>query len=143
MVNKYAWSRHSDDEIWHGGPCDPIKECVEEAIAEGYELSDTFAIGLIENYSIDIDFADMIIERLQEDAYDVVGEVSDGWLDYVNRDDITHLDNKLRQVVNDWLKEIKEEPTFYTIAPCSECTLEEALAEHHERVKSTPKGGKY
>lgn len=142
MVNKYAWSRHSDDEIWYGGPCDSIKECVEEAIAEGYELSDTFAIGLIENYSIDIDFADMIIERLQEDAYDVVGEVSDGWLDYVNRDDITRLDNKLRQAVNDWLKDVKEEPTFYTIAPCSEYTLEEAL-EHHARVKSMPKGGKY
>ena len=141
MANKYAWSRHSDDEIWYGGPCDSIKECVEEAIAEGYELSDTFAIGLIENYKINTNLADIIIERLQEDAYDEVGEVSDGWLDSATPDDIARLDCRLSQLVSDWLKEVKEEPNFYTIAPCNECTLEEALAEHHERMKTTPKGG--
>jgi hypothetical protein len=142
MTEKYAWSRQSDDEIWQGGPCKTVKECVEEAIADGYDLSDTFAVGLIEPYSIDIDFADLIIERLQEDAYDEVGEVTEGWLDYVKRDDLTRLDDSLKQVINNWLKDVAEEPTFYTIAPCYEGTLAEALAEYQERVKAAPKGGK-
>ncbi len=143
MKKKYAWSRHSDDEIWYGGPCDSIKECVEEALAEGYKLSDTLAVGLVEPYTLDIDFADMIIERMQEDAYDEVGEVTDGWLDHVHRDDITALDNQIRQVVNEWLKKVKEEPTFYTIAPFEECTLSEALDEHQERANNVAKGGKF
>jgi hypothetical protein len=142
MAEKYAWSRQSDDEIWQGGPCETVKECVEEAIADGYDLSDTFAVGLIEPYSIDIDFADLIIERLQEDAYDEVGEVTEGWLDYVKRDDLTRLDDSLKQVINNWLKDVAEEPTFYTIAPCYEGTLVEALAEYQERAKVAPKGGK-
>ena len=36
-MKKYAWSRHIDDEIWHGGPCDSIRECLREAYDEGYK----------------------------------------------------------------------------------------------------------
>jgi hypothetical protein len=143
MKKRYAWSRHSDDEIWYGGPCDSIKECVDEALAEEYELSDTFALGLIEPYILDIDFADMIVEHLQEDAYAEIGEVTNGWLDHVHRDDLTALDEQIKQVVNEWLKKVKEEPTFYTIAPFEECTLSEALDMHQERVNYAVKGGKF
>jgi hypothetical protein len=143
MAEKYAWSRRSDDEIWRGGPCATIRECVEEALAEGYQLTDTFAIGIIEPYSIDTYFADMIIDRLQEHAYDEVGEVSDGWLDYVSKEDVARLDERLSQIIFDWLKEVKEEPTFYSIAPCHDCTLAEAIEMHKERTINTPKGGKF
>ena len=34
MKKKYAWSRNKTDDIWYGGICDSVKECVEEAKAE-------------------------------------------------------------------------------------------------------------
>ncbi len=143
MAEKYAWSRRSDDEIWCGGPCATLRECVEEALDDGYALTDTFAIGLIEKYNIDIDFADTIIERLQTDAYDEVGEVSEDWLNSVNRLQVDALNARIYNVVIEWLKEVNEEPTFYSIAPCHDCTLAEAIEMHKERTINTPKGGKF
>jgi hypothetical protein len=142
MSNKYAWSRNSDDEIWRGGPCDSIRECVKEAVDEGYGVDETIALGLIEPYEIDYDFANFILERLGEDAYDEVGEVSYGWLDSVSKEAIEKLNSRLTEVVSGWLKEVHEEPTFYKVIPCEECTLTEAMNIHYERVKNAPKGGK-
>lgn len=142
MANKYAWSRNSDDEIWRGGPCDTIRECVDEAIDEGFEMDDTFAIGFIENYEIDADFATFILERLGEDAYDEVGEISYDWLDNVSEEDVEKLNERLTEVVLGWLKEVHEEPTFYKVLPFEECTLKEAMNIYCEQVKNTSKGGK-
>ena len=69
-MKQYAWSRHSDDELWYGGPCDSIRECVEEAQGEDYKMDDTIALGLIERYEVNYDFAQDIVERLCEDAWD-------------------------------------------------------------------------
>lgn len=143
MSEKYAWSRRSDDDIWHGGPCETIRECVEEAIDDGYTLTDTFAIGLIEKYNINVDFADIIIEYLQQDAYEEVGEVSEDWLDYIDRSKIAELNDRIHKVVVEWIKEVNEEPTFYSIAPCFSGTLEEAIEVHKEKTMNTPKGGKF
>lgn len=141
MANKYAWSRNSDDEIWRGGPCDTIKECVEEAYDEGFEMTDTFAIGHIEPYKIDCDFADFLVERLAEDAYDEVGEIAYDWLGSVSKEAYEKLNEKITDVVKKWLKEIHEEPTFYKVLPCEECTLQEALNMYEDSVKNKPKGG--
>lgn len=142
MTKKYAWSRHSDDEIWRGGPCDSIRECVEEALAEDYEMTDTFALGHIEEYNINCYFADDIIERLQNDAYDEVGEVAEDWLDNVSKEDREKLETRLFTVVQEWLKEIHELPSFYKVLPCEECTLREALEVHNSLTANSAKGGK-
>lgn len=138
MSKRYAWSRKSDDEIWRGGPCDSIKECVEEALAEDYELDDKIAIGYVVDYEIDYDFADDIVYRLCEDAFDEVGEASDGWLDGAKKEELEILNNRVTEVVKQWLKEVNEEPTFFKIEPFEFCTLKEALILN----KDNPKGGK-
>lgn len=113
MANKYAWSRNSDDEIWRGGPCDTIKECVEEALDEDYGLDDFIALGLIEGYEVNYDFVQDIVERLCEDAWDEVGEASDGWLDSAKRAQLDLLNERITPIVKEWLKEIGEQPSFY------------------------------
>lgn len=143
MRNRYAWSQNIDDEIWRGGPCDSIKECVQEALEEDYELTDTFAIGLIEDYKIGVDFAQDIVERLCEDAFDEVGEASDGWLDSARKDELEILNNRVTEVVKQWLKEVGEKPSFYKVLPCYKCTLQEAINIHDEKVKNAPKGGNF
>lgn len=142
MSQRYAWSQHSDDELWRGGPCDSIGECVDEAVEEGYELTDTFAIGLIEDYEIGVDVAQNIVEWLCEDAWDEVGEASDGWLDSAKKAELDILNNRVTEVVKQWLEEIHEKPSFFKVLPCEECTLQEALDMHNEKVKNSPKGGK-
>lgn len=142
MKEKYAWSRRSDDEIWYGGPCDSIRECVKEASDEGYSLDETIALGLIERYEVNYDFAQDIVERLGEDAWDEVGEASDGWLDGVKRPELDKLNERIIPIVKEWLKELHEEPSFYRVLPFEECTLQEALKLHAERVANTAKGGK-
>lgn len=139
-MRKYAWSRHSDDDIWRGGPCDTIRECVEEALAEDYSIDDTFAIGLIEEYNIGLYYADRIIEDLQQDAFDEVGEVAEDWLDYVTKEEMDSLNEKIYKVVLDWLEAVKEKPTFYKVHPFEECTLKEALEIHQNHVENVSKG---
>lgn len=141
-MKQYAWSRHSDDEIWYGGPCDSIRECVKEASDEGYSSDETIALGLIERYEVNYDFAQDIVERLCEDAWDEVGEASDGWLDSVKRPELDKLNDRILPIVLEWLKELHEEPSFYKILPFEECTIEEAIKLHKETVAALPKGGK-
>ena len=141
-MKQYAWSRRSDDELWYGGPCGSIRECVEEAQSEDYELDDTIALGLIERYEVNYDFAQDIVERLCEDAWDEVGEASDGWLDSAKRPELDRLNERILPIVREWLKEIREEPSFYKVLPFEECTLKEALELHKEKVATMPRGGK-
>lgn len=138
-MKQYAWSRQSDDEFWYGGPCDSIRECVEEAQDEGYKLTDNIALGLIKHYEVNYDFAEDIVERLREDACDEVGEASDGWLDSVKRPELDKLNARILPIVREWLKEIHEEPIFYTVLPFEECTLTEALEFHQSKVVVSPK----
>lgn len=137
-MKKYAWSRHSDDEIWRGGVCNSVKECVEEARLEDYKDTDAFAIGYVEPYQVDYVNSDMIIEYLQENAYDEIGEVSEGWLDSITREQREDLESKVLKVVLEWLKDCKEEPTFYKVLPFDELTLKEALQKYDH---PTEKGG--
>lgn len=138
MKNKYAWSRRSDDTIWHGGVCDSVKECVEEAKSEGYEDTDTFAIGYVEPYEVNCVDGDFILERLQEQAFDTVGEVAEDWLTCITKEQTEDLNNRLLKVVLEWLKDCNEEPTFYKVLPFEELTLQEAAEKY---IHHTEKGG--
>lgn len=141
-MKQYAWSGSSDSEIWYGGPCDSIRECVEEATDEGYEADDNIALGLIERYEVNYDFAQDVVERLCEDAWDEVGEASDGWLDSAKRPELDKLNERITPIVREWLKEIHEEPSFYKVLPFGDYTLTEALELHKEKTANAPKGGK-
>ena len=130
MKKGYAWTRKSNDDIWLGGICDSVKECIEEARYEGYEDSDTFALGYTVPYEVDYIDGDLVIEALQEQAYDELGEVSEDWLDNITREQREDLNNRLLKVVLEWLKDCKEEPSFYKVEPFDELTLQEALEKY-------------
>jgi len=44
-MKKYVWTRKSNDDLWNGGICHSVRECVEEARYEGYKDTDVFALG--------------------------------------------------------------------------------------------------
>lgn len=134
MKYKYTWTHKSNDEIWRGGPCDTIKECIEEAKAEDYQDTDTIAIGYAIPYEVDYIDGDLVIEYLQQTAYDEIGEVTDGWLDYITREQREDLNNKLLKVVLQWLKDCKEEPDFYKVEAFDELTIQEALKKYGNKT---------
>lgn len=138
MKQRYAWTRSITDDIWRGGICDSVKECIEEARFEDYEDTDTIAIGYAEPYQVDYVNSDLIIEYLQEAAYEDLGEVTDGWLDCITKEQREDLENRILKVVLEWLKDCKEEPTFYKVEPFDELPLQEALKKY---VHPTEKGG--
>lgn len=138
MNKKYAWSRNIDDEIWRGGPCDSVKECAEEAKSEGYNDTDTFAIGYVEPYQVKYVNSDQIIEYLQQDAFDEVGETAEDWLNYITKEQREDLESRVTKVVLQWLKDCKEEPTFYKVLPFDDLSLQEALQKYGSQ---TEKGG--
>lgn len=72
----------------------------------------------------------MIIEYLQDNAYDEIGEVSDGWLSGITKEQEEDLESRVIKVVLEWLKDCKEEPTFYKVLPFDELTLQEALQKY-------------
>ena len=137
-MKKYAWSRRISDEIWRGGPCNSVRECIEEAKLEDYKDTDTFAIGYIEPYETNYVNGDLIIEHLQENAYDEVGEVAECWLDDISTEQRADLNDRLKKAVLEWLKDCEQEPTFYKVLPFDELTLQEALQEYDNQ---TEKGG--
>ena len=138
-AGKIAWSKRIDDDIWRGGPCDSVLECVKEAEKEDYKESDTIALGVVEKYHVGYVNVDMIIEHMQQDAYDTVGEVAEDWLDNITIKQRRDLEGRVEDVVKEWLKEIGEEPTFYKVLPFDELTLKEAKEKYKAQ---SGKGGK-
>ena len=117
---KYAWTDMATDEIWRGGPCDSIEECIKDAIEWGHKEGNLIAVGLIEPYKVDYVSGDHIIELFQQNAYDEIGEVAEEWLNSVTMEQRKDLSSRLLKVVKEWLKDCNEEPSFYKVHPLAE-----------------------
>jgi hypothetical protein len=110
----YTWSYHETDELWQHDIFDSKEDCIADA-KENYscKAGETIAIGKPKAFVPSVD-AESVLEALEEQAYEECGDASDGWLDYP-RQAIDNLSDRLTKCVNDWLKETKQEPSFYTI----------------------------
>ncbi len=84
--------------------------------------------------------ADQIIEYLQQDAFDKIGEVSDDWLNNISREQSADLEIRVLKVVLEWLKDCNEEPTFYKVEPFDELTLQEALQKYDHQTEEGGEG---
>ena len=124
---KYAWTLHMDDDIWRGGPCDSIDECVKEAILEGYKNGDSISVGLCEDYKVDFIDGDYMVEWLQGQAVDTVGEVAYDWLDALTLEQRKDLSDMLLDTVTKWMKKHDQEPHFYKVMPLYNITIGEDI----------------
>lgn len=118
----YSWNGDNDSEVWGNGKFYSIEECIENAKEEGYRAGETIYIGRCVDFEACVDAGD-VIERLQEEAYEHCGEVSDGWIDWKN-DDVNVLSERLTSCVNEWLKETDQEPSFYHITDIGPVVIE-------------------
>ena len=119
----YTWMSCPNAEVWDHDTFETIQECIDDAkVNYGVKTGDTIYIGECQDVSIGGIYFDDVLCRVEEDMYEQVGEISEGWDIYstngcyADRRPIQDKYNeKLRQLVIDYIKEIGETPTFYKV----------------------------
>lgn len=128
----YTWMDYPNADIWNHDTFETVQECIDDA-KENYLMTqgETIYIGECQDVLIGgIDLDDTLC-RVEEDMYEQVGEVSEGWDIYstngcyADRKTIYDKYNKkFRQLVMDYIEEIGETPKFYQIINEQEVVIE-------------------
>lgn len=126
MTKKYVYS-FSDDVFLGCSKFETLEEALEAAREEvklmpEHEYVYIGVAGDIWEPTID---GDGIIEMLQEMADEAVGDVADGYLADVTKEDEEKLTNALTETVKKWAAENGYLPTFYTVENVKEYPLRE------------------
>jgi len=93
---------------------------IKEAKSEG---SRCFWLGQKEEYKPDF-CIDTFLEKIQEDAYEEVGEVADDYLNDVNQDEKDTLKKSMLQLFSDWTKRFCKTHSFYKVTD-TQCVIVE------------------
>lgn len=117
--NKEIWIvdlREGEHDIWQAdieanSREEAIKLGTEQAKEEGLKQ---FSIGRKFSCGMSCISADTIIENAQEQLYDEVGEVAEGYLDTTKEQD-KELEDKLNEVFYEWHKKHNLFPTCYKV----------------------------
>lgn len=120
--NEYTWNENKTDEVWGHDRFASIEECIQDAIEYGMVPGDTIAIGICEDYVPMID-ASHLLDDLGEAAYEECGEVSESWLEFERGKGykgVEQLQIELDKVLNKWLQDTKQVPSFYRVIPLAE-----------------------
>jgi len=114
---QYTWEKDENEELWRHDTFESIEDCILDA-KENYEhkVGDIIYIGETELYIPSVD-AESILENIEEQAYETIGECAENWdiYDYKKREELYELSNELTEVVNNWLKKYNREPSFYSV----------------------------
>lgn len=107
MDNKLGYVYNTDnDDIWTSDVYEDIDDCISDAIDDSLDLDKpTFRLGAAYDLgcpSIDIQ---SVIERLQEQAYDMYGECADGYLYDINESLEQELEDKLQNALEEFCNE--------------------------------------
>ncbi|TKH19955.1 hypothetical protein [Bacillus cereus] len=109
----------NDNEIWTSDSFATKEDAIEAAKEEMNELEKydgvpygyNFSIGQISDY-VPYVSAEDVIDQVTVNAYEACGEVSESWLSKPSQDEKDLLQKKIDSAISEWLKEIKEYPTF-------------------------------
>lgn len=143
MIGKYTWEFDGDAEFWRNGTFDTIEECIQEAKevmkAYGEEHSKIY-IGETEVFEPYVYGTD-VIEHLEVAAYDEYGEVAESWdawrtLKARGKKEAeaawADLDDKLNEVIDQWLKKYDLAPSFYRVVNIEEVPIDGAVQSKKE-----------
>lgn len=89
--------------------------------------AERFAVGYLMAYAPQVD-ADAVLEQLQNDAVEFAGDDALGWLDHLKDGEKDALQVKLDAVLLEWLREMDQEPRFYSAELMQEYPIEIAAA---------------
>lgn len=69
-------------------------------------------------------YAEGIIEEIQENAYDEGGEYAETYLDDVKREHLEELEEKLNEVLSNWINKYEYNPNFYSVEDIEEVQVQ-------------------
>lgn len=123
-----TWNWSKDEDIWMNAKFDTEEECIEEAKACEFKSGNVIYIGDCIDVGIDVYLED-VLEFVEHYMYEEVGEVSEGWnisniKNQTQKEIYNKYNEKLRQLILDYLKEIGETPDFYKIQNIREVVIE-------------------
>ena len=106
-----SWTYSDNDEIFYGGMTvtrEGAIRCLGEDYGSGY-------IGRIKPLPPFVVDTDWVIDKARDDAYNLAGDASDGWLDEIPKGSEEELEEELSKVFNAWLKKHGLTPSFYEV----------------------------
>lgn len=120
-----TWEDRKDEEIWSNAQFDTVEECIEDAKRYDYKAGDKIYIGDCVDVDIQV-YLDETLERIEDNMYEDVGVVSESWdiSSRKGREDIyDKYEEKLKELIMEYLKEINEVPSFYKIKNIREVVI--------------------
>lgn len=99
---------------------DYILEDFEDFEEEPYEI--VLFVGELIPFIPNID-ADSVLESIAEDAYNHGGDYAEGYLDYIGKDAYSELDDRLNEVLSDWINKNNLHPNFYSVERIEEVII--------------------
>lgn len=122
-----TWEKDKSASIWNNGEFETESACIEEAKGYGFKVGDVIYIGDCVKPDICVDFS-CVLEYVEEQMYDEVGEAAEDWNISIieGRKGIYDVyEERLNELVSNYLKEIGEEPSFYKVENIREVTITE------------------
>lgn len=110
-----------DEEDYRGVFFNTKEDALEEARNEmqtddSYSGNEVIWVGKVKTFTPVVSVADELLYELQDQAYDEVGDLEDGWLDNVKKEDQDELDNSIQDCFMTWLEKHPEyKPDFFII----------------------------
>ena len=121
MSKDYSWTEKQTDDIWYHGRFASVEECIKDAVSCGKKPGEKIVIGICEDYIPHLS-ADTLLDQVSEDAYEEVGEVSEGWPEFDRKGYkyVDKLQEKIDKAFNEWMEETNQVPGFYHIKPLAD-----------------------
>lgn len=116
---EYTWNFDDGEEYWRNDVYESVEKCIEEAITYLKENNDEYEsiyVGQTIPFLPHVD-AEQVLESIQEDAWEEVGELGEEWnaYDYKKKNEIDELSEALTKVVHEWMKKYGYYPSMFTI----------------------------
>jgi len=106
------WCISSNGESFEGEGLDTKEEAIKEGKFCGYK--ELYVGRCVENFEPCIDVDD-VIERIQENAYDVGGEYAESYLENIKDEELKELNENLNYIFNKWASKYNREVNFYSV----------------------------
>lgn len=94
-----------------------FEDIYEDEVGEKHDSATykkVFYVGQIEKFIPYVN-VDSVLDNVVENAYDEVGEVVEGFLGSVSKEEYGFLEERLNDAFKTWLDETKNHPTFWKI----------------------------
>lgn len=129
-MSKEKWKYQIGEiDIWLGDEYGTREEAIE-ACKKEYEYDrkeyegKTCYVGRVDNYNVFID-GYSIIDDFQDDAWSECGEVAEGFLSDVTKEQTEELQDKLNDVLQGWLTKHNLQPTFGNMVDVEEIKIDD------------------